>query len=70
MSVMVTIFYRHNHMPLGHLHTQFSYYISNRFNVIEENGAISFKHEYRGLTLSSPYDVISDVINMKGLIFD
>ena len=32
---------------------------------MHENALISFKHEYRRLTLSSRCDVISDVIIMK-----
>ena len=37
---------------------------------IAENVAISFKHEYRGHTLTSRCDVIGDVIIMKIILVD
>ena len=37
---------------------------------IAENVTISFKHEYRGHTLTSRCDVIGDVIIMKIILVD
>ena len=41
--------------------------MSKHWWIMCENVLIWLKHEYRRLTLSSCYDVISDVINMKML---
>ena len=57
-----------------HIWTKFSDDWLKTVTCILENVTISFKHEYRRLTLTSRCDVISDVINIKitfcGIISD
>ena len=54
-----------------HMWTKFGDDWSKTANCIAENVTISFKHEYRGHTLTSRCDVIGDVIIMKiGLVDD
>ena len=43
---------------------------SKTVTCIAENVTISFKHEYRGYTLSSRCDVIGDVSIMKIILVD
>ena len=50
-----------------HIWIQFGDDLSKRSWIMHENALISFKHEYRRLTLSSRCDVISDVIIMKNI---
>ena len=50
-------------------HRKFNDDICARFLFITKNVVISFMKEYRGPTLSLPYDVIDDVIIMKKNFF-
>ena len=52
-----------------HIWTKLSDHWLKTATCISENVTISFKHEYRRPTLTSRYDVISDVINIKSTFF-
>ena len=53
-----------------HMWTKFGDDWSKTATCIAENVTISFKHEYRGHTLTSRRDVIADVIIMKIILVD
>ena len=53
-----------------HMWTKFGDDWSKTATCISENVTISFKHEYRGHTLTSRCDVIGDVIIMKIILVD
>ena len=53
-----------------HMWTKFGDDWSKTATCIAENVTISFKHEYRGHTLTSRCDVIGDVIIMKIILVD
>ena len=63
-------FYRSMRSTRLHILTKFSDDWLQTASCIAENVTISFKHEYRRLTLTSRCDVISYVINIKRLFWD
>ena len=46
------------------------WWLVNTATCIAENVTISFKHEYRGHTLTSRCDVIGDIVIMKIILVD